>query len=88
MKASSVDPRKLTERHKQLIGLISRASSNKDMARELGLSIKTIEKHRAELMRRGNFKNGADVTRFAYENGLAGDGVACPACGHRLDVPA
>jgi DNA-binding NarL/FixJ family response regulator len=49
--------------------------SNKATARTLGLSVKTIEKHRANLMRKLGLRNSAEVTMFAIKHGLvSGEG--------------
>ena len=42
--------------------------SNKTVARDLNLSVKTIEKHRANLMRKLSLRNAADITRFALNH--------------------
>ena len=46
--------------------------SNKSIARALALSVKTIEKHRSNLMRKLHLHNAAAITMFAVRNGLIG----------------
>lgn len=76
----------MTPRHREIIRLIALGASNKSMARTLGISIKTVEKHRADLMRENGIHKAADVTRFAYTNGLI-DSVVCPQCGFKMGAP-
>jgi DNA-binding NarL/FixJ family response regulator len=49
---------------------IALGQSNKLIARDLVLSVKTVEKHRANLMRKLTLHNAAAVTRFALSHGL------------------
>ena len=63
------DPlRSVTARERQVLTRIASGHSNKLVARELNLSVKTIEKHRANLMRKLSLHNAADITRFALNN--------------------
>jgi len=50
---------------------IAVGESNKVIARGLALSVKTIEKHRSNLMRKLNLHGAAAITLFAVRNGLA-----------------
>ena len=60
----------LTERETEVLTRIARGESNKAMARSLALSVKTVEKHRSNLMRKLVLHNTAEVTLFAIRNGL------------------
>ena len=53
------------------------------MARDLSLSVKTVEKHRANLMRKLSLHNAADITRFALNNHL----IAREGAGSAADGP-
>jgi DNA-binding NarL/FixJ family response regulator len=69
--AAGQDPlRAVTSRERQVLTRIASGHSNKVVARELKLSVKTIEKHRANLMRKLALHNTADVTRFALHHHL------------------
>jgi len=69
--ASGQDPlRAVTSRERQVLTRIASGHSNKNVARELNLSVKTVEKHRANLMRKLGLHNAADVTRFALNHHL------------------
>jgi two-component system response regulator NreC len=68
---SSQSPLRLvTERERQVLSRIASGRTNKAVARELTLSVKTVEKHRANLMRKLDLHNSADITRFALGYGL------------------
>jgi DNA-binding NarL/FixJ family response regulator len=60
----------ITAREREVLAMIANGQSNKCMAMTLDLSVKTIEKHRANLMRKLGLSNLADVTRFALESGI------------------
>ena len=60
----------VTGREREILGMIAAGLSNKRIAIGLGRSVKTIEKHRANLMRKLQLHNVAEVTRFAMESGL------------------
>jgi DNA-binding NarL/FixJ family response regulator len=65
------DPlRGITGRERQVLTRIACGQSNKTVARDLSLSVKTIEKHRANLMRKLSLHNAADITRFALNHHL------------------
>jgi DNA-binding NarL/FixJ family response regulator len=61
---------KLTERERQTLELISKGRANKQIADELGISIKTVEKHRASVMEKLNIHEAAGLTRYAIASGL------------------
>lgn len=63
----------VTARERQLLTRIAAGFSNKAMARELNLSVKTVEKHRANLMSKLSLHNAADITRFAMNHHLVAD---------------
>lgn len=70
----------VTSRERQLLTRVASGHSNKAIARELTLSVKTVEKHRANLMRKLSLHNAADITRFALTHHLMGqDGAAPPS---------
>jgi DNA-binding NarL/FixJ family response regulator len=60
----------ITAREREVLAMIANGHSNKHLAMALDLSIKTVEKHRANLMRKLGLTNLAEVTRFALENGI------------------
>jgi DNA-binding NarL/FixJ family response regulator len=62
----------ITDREREVLTHIARGHSNKAIARELGLSPKTIGKHRSNLMRKLQLHNTAAITVYAIRNGLTG----------------
>jgi DNA-binding NarL/FixJ family response regulator len=63
---------RLTTREKQVLKLIAEGARNRDIAEALFLSVKTVEKHRANLMAKLDLHNTAALTAFAIENKLIG----------------
>ncbi|MBF0408082.1 MAG: response regulator transcription factor [Candidatus Riflebacteria bacterium] len=60
----------LTKREKQILGLITKGLSNKNIAAELTISIHTVENHRAHLLEKLNIKNTASLVKYAIGKGL------------------
>ena len=65
----------LTPKEKMVLKLIAEGNSNKDIAAKLNLSVKTIDTHRTSFMKKLDLHNVREVTRFAMQNGLVGDGI-------------
>ncbi|MBS0375967.1 MAG: response regulator transcription factor [Proteobacteria bacterium] len=63
----------VTGREREVLSMIASGLSNKRIAASLNRSVKTVEKHRANLMRKLQLHNVADVTRFAMQSGLLRD---------------
>jgi DNA-binding NarL/FixJ family response regulator len=60
----------LTGRQREVLRCISRGMSNKEIARELAISPKTVEFHRGQLMQRLDLHDVASLTRYAMQAGL------------------
>jgi DNA-binding NarL/FixJ family response regulator len=60
----------LTQREKSILKLIAEGYKNKDIADFLCISVKTVEKHRANLMQKLDIHNISDLTALAIEKGL------------------
>jgi len=60
----------LTERERQVIKLIAEGSKNREIAEYLSLSVKTVEKHRSNLMKKLDLHNSSALTAYAIDNGL------------------
>lgn len=54
----------LTRRERQVLQLIAKGASNKEAGRELGISPRTIEAHRARVMEKLGARNAADLIRI------------------------
>jgi DNA-binding NarL/FixJ family response regulator len=60
----------VTRRERQVLKLVAEGASNKEIAEYLSLSVKTIEKHRSNLMKKLDLHNASTLTSFAIEKGL------------------
>ena len=60
----------LTPRQREILKLIAEGQSTKEIAYTLGVSIKTVETHRAQLMDRLEIRDIAGLVRFAIKVGL------------------
>jgi DNA-binding NarL/FixJ family response regulator len=60
----------LTSREMEVLQLIAEGKANKETASELGISIKTVEKHREHLMEKLNIHDTAGLTRYAISAGI------------------
>ena len=61
---------KLSSREVEVLQLIAEGMANKETASELGISIKTVEKHRQHLMEKLNIHDTAGLTRYAVAAGI------------------
>jgi len=61
---------RLTQRERQVLKLIAEGYKNKEIADYLYISIKTVEKHRANLMKKLGLHTASALTAFAMERGL------------------
>ena len=60
----------LTSREREVLQLIAEGNTNKQIAAELCISIKTVEKHRQHVMERLNIHDIAGLTRYAIAKGI------------------
>lgn len=60
----------LTRREAEVLQLIAEGKANKETAAELGISIKTVEKHRGHLMDKLDIHDTAGLTRYAIATGI------------------
>ena len=58
----------VTTREREIIQLLAEGKSNKEAASALGISVKTIEAHRANLMRKLHLRSLSDLVRYAIRN--------------------
>jgi DNA-binding NarL/FixJ family response regulator len=66
---------RLTSREVEILQLIAEGKANKQTAAELGISIKTVEKHRQHLMSKLDIHDTAGLTRYAIAAGIIESGV-------------
>jgi DNA-binding NarL/FixJ family response regulator len=67
---ASDTPDFLTDREREILQLIAESHSTKDIAAKLGISMKTVDNHRTNLMRKLNLHDVASLTRHALAIGL------------------
>ncbi len=60
----------LTAREREVIQLLAEGKSNKEVADRLGISTRTAEGHRSEVMRKLKLGSLAELIRFAIRNGI------------------
>lgn len=60
----------LTDREKEVLSLVAKGYSNKEIAEKLILSVKTIESHKSKVMEKLQLKTRPDVVNYALKKGL------------------
>jgi DNA-binding NarL/FixJ family response regulator len=60
----------LTTREREVVQLLAEGKSNKEVADRLGISARTAEGHRAEIMRKLRFESLAQLIRYAIRNSI------------------
>ena len=61
-------PAGVTSREREIIQLVAEGRSNKEAASTLSISVKTIEAHRANIMRKLQLRTVSDLVRYAIRN--------------------
>jgi DNA-binding NarL/FixJ family response regulator len=64
----AVDKSELTPREREIIQLIAEGKATKEVAETLGISVKTAESHRTNLMRKLELHSTVDVVRYAIRH--------------------
>jgi len=70
--------RQLTVREREIMKLIAEGRKNRDIAEYLSVSLKTVEKHRSNLMKKLDLHSVSAVTTYAIENGLVSVDTSAP----------
>ncbi len=63
-------PEALTEREQEILQLIWSGLKNKEIAERLAISVKTVEAHRANMMKKVRVSNAAQLLNAAIQEGL------------------
>jgi DNA-binding NarL/FixJ family response regulator len=71
--AASSQPARITDREAEVLRLIAIGHSNKDIAHQLGLSVKTVEVHKANCLRKLRLRGRVEVVRYAARQGWLND---------------
>jgi DNA-binding NarL/FixJ family response regulator len=68
---------RLTSREREVLQLVAEGRANKEVADDLGISIKTVEKHRQSVMHKLNLHDTSSLTRYAISAGIIESSVQC-----------
>jgi DNA-binding NarL/FixJ family response regulator len=60
----------LSPREREIVQLLAEGRSNKEVARALGITVKTAETHRGNIMRKMHFASLSDLIRYAIRNNI------------------
>src|SRR5206468_1749874 len=60
----------LTPREREVLRLLAEGRTNKEVAQELGIGVKTVETHRMNLMNKLGLHSVVDLVRYAIRNGI------------------
>ena len=61
---------RLSPREREIAQMLAEAKTNKEVATKLGVSVKTIDAHRANIMRKLNLHSVTELVRYAIRNNL------------------
>jgi DNA-binding NarL/FixJ family response regulator len=60
----------LTDRELEVLALITNGKTSRTIARKLGITVRTVETHRANMMAKLDLDNAAALVRYAVEHGF------------------
>jgi DNA-binding NarL/FixJ family response regulator len=60
----------LTPREEEVVKLIAEAHSSREIARALTISVRTVERHRENVLRKLGMRDRTELTRYAVRVGL------------------
>jgi len=64
---------KVTPREQQILNLVAAGQTSKLMAKQLSLSVRTVERHRANLLKKFSQRNSVTLVQSAIRHGLLCD---------------
>jgi DNA-binding NarL/FixJ family response regulator len=70
LQKSEVPDRKITDRERQVLQLVAEGKTTKEIANLLGISVKTAESHRSNLMDKLDIHDTAGLVRYAIRQGI------------------
>lgn len=62
----------LSQRELQVMEMLALGATNREIADELSISVKTVDTHRGHVLKKLRLRNNADLTRFAVRHGMIG----------------
>jgi len=60
----------LSDREREVLARVAEGLGNKDIARRLGVGVRTVQTHREHIMRKLDIHTVAGLTRFAVAHGM------------------
>lgn len=72
-KAENREPVRLTRREIEIVELIERGMSNKEIARNLGIEVQTVKNHVHNILQKLQVRDRRDAVRYAQRHGLLAD---------------
>ena len=67
--AMAISTSKLTPREQEVLQLLALGYTNREVAEELTISVRTVETHRASILAKLRLRTRADLVRYARETG-------------------
>jgi len=64
----------LSPREREVVQLIARGRTNKEIAKRLSISVRTVERHRSSIMNKLGLQNRAELVAYAVQQGLLSGG--------------
>lgn len=64
---------RLTEREREILGYVSKGLTSKTIAQRLGISVRTVDIHRANIMNKTDTRNVVELVRLALAGGFMAD---------------
>ena len=59
----------LTDRERQVMMRLAAGATNREIAKALGISVRTVDSHRGNILRKLSLRNNVELTRFAIDHG-------------------
>jgi len=66
--SAAVEPNRLSSREREVVQLLAEGRTSKEIGAKLGISTKTVEAHRSNIMRKLNLHSAAQIVRYAIRN--------------------
>jgi DNA-binding NarL/FixJ family response regulator len=68
--SAAVYRRELTKREIDVLKLVAQGYKNREIAKQLGVAVKTVENHRVNIMNKLALRNTVQMIRYALEKGV------------------
>jgi DNA-binding NarL/FixJ family response regulator len=65
-----IPARSITEREEEVLKLVAEGNSTKEIAEMLFISVKTVERHRSNILQKLGLRDRLELTRYAIRAGL------------------